>query len=337
MPPSSSRLNESVHATACWGRGCVGRRPSGFSLVELLVVITIILVLMALAGAGVSAARSSQRVQATRALIAKLDAIISQQYASYASLDIPGGLPQNRGPDLRQRITRDMPDRWTDVSFLAQNPGQSPSGHQRGYAAVWNSFPVPKRLCPGEPGYPQNPATLARAEREQFGREILAFRYSSAECLFMIIMRGGIANCLDCSALASEAIGDKDGDGAFEFLDAWGNPIGYILWPAALELPADSGTKFFSQTAPFSPAASGRVMRPLIYSAGPDGFEDSPFPLTPDGPPFGWFGFQCDSDQANLTAGAQCGDPTAAPSKDFAKPLGGASDNITNFDAESKR
>jgi prepilin-type N-terminal cleavage/methylation domain-containing protein len=255
MSSAKKRMAKPVPAIARERLGRAGGCVRGFSLVELLVVITIIMVMMALAGAGVSAARSSQRAQATRALIAKLDAIVSQQYASYASMDLPGGSPQSRGADLRQRVTRDMPDRWTDVTFLAQNPGQSPSRHQRAYAAVWTSFPPSKRLCPGEQGYPQNPGSLTRVEREQFGREIVAFRYSSAECLFMIIMRGGIANCLDCSDLASEAIGDKDGDGAFEFLDAWGNPIGYVLWPAALELPADSGTKFFSQTAPFSPAA----------------------------------------------------------------------------------
>ena len=49
----------------------------GFSLVELLVVISIMLVLMGLTGAAVSGARSSQNKQATQALIAKLDAVIT--------------------------------------------------------------------------------------------------------------------------------------------------------------------------------------------------------------------------------------------------------------------
>lgn len=268
------------------------RRRHGFSLVELLVVITIILLLMALSGAAVSAARSSQRAQATRALIGKLDAIISQQYASYGSLELPGGLPQNRGSDLRQRVSRDLPDRWTDVQQMAGNPAGLTSGHQRAYVGVWNSMAT-------------KPSPT----------------FAGAECLFMLVMRGGIANCLDCADLASEQIADEDGDGAFEFHDGWGNPIGFILWPAALELPADSGTKFFSQTPPFSPTATGRGMRPLIYSPGPDGE----------------YGLERNNEAGNLAAGVNCGNPAAAPTITSAAPLAGAADNITNFDAEARR
>jgi len=268
------------------------RRRRGFSLVELLVVITIILLLMALSGAAVSAARSSQRAQATRVLIAKLDAIISQQYASYGSLELPGGSPLTRGSDLRQRVSRDLPDRWTDVTQMAGNPTGLTSQHQRAYAGVWNSMT-------------NKPSPT----------------FAGAECLFMIVMRGGIASCLDCADLASERIGDKDGDGAFEFHDGWGNPIGYILWPGALELPSDSGTKFFSQTPPFSPTTTGRGMRPLIYSPGPDGE----------------YGLERNGEAGNLAAGVNCGDPATAPTITSAAPLEGAADNITNFDAEARR
>jgi len=277
-------------------------RRKGFTLVELLVVITIILVLMALMGAGVSAARSSQRTQATRAIIAKLDAIVSQQYASYASLDLPGVPPRSRPDELRKRVTRDMPDRWTDVKQVAANASALSSRHQRSYFAVWNSLNPP----------PANNAFDSHPNRD---------KYAGAECLFMIVMRGGIANCLDCSDVAAERIGDKDGDGAFEFQDSWGNPIGYILWPAALELPSDSGTKFFSQTPPFSPTATGRGMRPLIYSPGPDGE----------------YGLERNNEAGNLAAGVSCGNPASAPTITSAAPQEGAADNITNFDAEARR
>jgi len=292
MPSASGPTAEPVHAIAHDARGRVSRCAPGFSLVELLVVITIILVMMALAGAGVSAARSSQRSQATRALIAKLDAIVSRQYAGYGSLELPGGSPQTRGVDLRQRVTRDMPDRWTDVEAMAANPTGLTSRHQRAYVAVWNSMPT-------------KPSPT----------------YAGAECLFMIIMRGGLANCLDCTDLAAEKIADEDGDGAFEFHDGWGNPIGYILWPAALELPADSGTKFFTQTAPFSNPTSGRTMRPVIYSPGPDGE----------------YGLERNNEAGNLAAGGNCGNPAAAPTSTSAAPLTGVSDNVTNLDAEAKR
>ena len=297
-----------------------GRRgsplPRGLSLVELLVVVAIILVLMAMAGAAISAARGSQRVQSTRALIAKLDAIISQQYAGYGSLDLPEGSSESRGSDLRQRVSRDLPDRWTDVMQMAMNPSDLTSLHQRAYVAVWNSFPAPQRD-------PSSPTYVGR-------------RFGGAECLFMIVMRGGIADCIDCTALSAERIGDLDKDGAFEFHDRWGNPIGYILWPGALELPADSGKAFFSQAAPFSNSMTAGDMRPLIYSAGPDGLEDTPARTVQD-QPFGWFGFRCDDEQSNLAAGARCGDAAFPPARAFGSPLAGAADNLTNFDAEARR
>ena len=302
MPSAKKRMAEPVPTIARERLGRAGRCAHGFSLVELLVVITIILVMMAIAGAGISAARSSQRAQATRALIAKLDAIVSQQYASYASLEVPGGTPQNRGSDLRQRITRDMPDRWTDVKVMAASPNQSGSRHQRAYTGVWASLNPP----PSRNAFDTHPNRDA---------------YAGAECLFMIIMRGGIASCIDCADLATERIADKDGDGAFEFQDGWGNPIGFILWPAAIELPSDSGTKFFSQAAPFSPTGTGRGMRPLVYSPGPDGE----------------YGLERNNEAGNLAAGVNCGNPDFAPTSTSAAPLAGASDNITNFDAEAKR
>ncbi len=283
------------------GAGLGGAAPwrRAFSLVELLVVVSIILVLMALTGAAVSGARSSQKKQATQALIAKLDAVIQQQYASYGGKNVPDATSgDDRAVKLRQIISGDLPDRWVDVQALAGDPK---TAHQRAYKASWdvmNPKPTPQ--------------------------------FAGAECLFMIIMRGGIANCLNCSDLANERIGDKDGDGAFEFWDAWGNPIGFILWPGALELPATSGEKFFSSSPPFSPNATGRTMRPLIYSAGPDGdgATDS-----------GEFGFKCDFSTGNLAAGSNCGNPGVAPASQLGMPLpsGGASDNVTNFDAEAKR
>jgi prepilin-type N-terminal cleavage/methylation domain-containing protein len=331
------------------GEGRGEGAPCGFSLVELLVVITIMLALMGLAGAAVSNARNSQKRQETQGLIAKLDAVIQQQFASYAGRDVVAATPAARAVELRRQVTGDLPDRWVDVKFMADNAAQFTSPQQRVYIAVWNSFPASKRLCPGDTGYPttaadlNNPATLTA-----HGQNFVSFAHSGAECLFMIVMRGGIANCLDCSDLTTGRIGDKDGDGAFEFWDAWNNPIGYILWPGALELPADSGQKFFSTSAPFAPGASGRTMRPLLYSAGPDGFEEfdnTPSKPTPQYPAAGWYGFRCNPLPAglgqfrssNLGSGSACGDPTQQPANVLAAPLTGASDNITNFDAEAKQ
>jgi prepilin-type N-terminal cleavage/methylation domain-containing protein len=322
----------------------------GFTLVELLVVITIILVLMALIGPAVSATRGSQKKQATQALIAKLDVIIQRQWESYSSrhvssdrmLQTPGFkelLQQLNEPTVpearawarawhirRNIITADLPDRWSDVKYLAEmtdylNPVSPPqllfpaadlTAAQRAYVAIWRSRS-------------SNPPTA---------------QYSGAECLFMIIMQGGVAACLDCAELSSTDIGDKDGDRAPEFLDAWGNPIGFILWPAAVELPAGSGNRFFSDSRelcpPFETSSSPAVslsptlgMRPLIYSAGRDSE----------------YGFNRLDDRSNLasgTNGKDCGNWKVDPWDKSAQPTEGVGvqhvlDNITNFDDEAKR
>jgi prepilin-type N-terminal cleavage/methylation domain-containing protein len=316
------------------GRGGGAFRRPAFTLVELLVVMAVILVLMGLMGGAMSAARTSRKKQATQALIARLDAIIQQQFATYAaqpvvtSGSIPPGFPGRsayRSWYIRRNlISADLPDRWTDVAVVANGTtvattinGTSSflplTGPQRAYQDVWNSFTPLQRTIPGTDA-----------------KQHVSTSYAGAECLFMIVMQGGVADCLDCGSLRTADIGDKDADGAYEFWDAWQNPIGFILWPAAV-VPAASGAPFFSGdralSDPFSAAAAtsspGLGMRPLIYSAGPDGE----------------YGYERNKEAGNLMAGSSpagrdCGNWLASPALNSAAPLAGSADNITNFDAE---
>jgi len=300
-------------------------RPRGFTLTELLVAVSIVLVLMGLVSAAVAGARGSVKKQSTKSFIEKIDAVIQEQYSRYDSIAVPlTSIPAsiaNKSAGRawfirRNRITGDLPDRWSDVQFMAETPAQFPldsvSGSQRAYIGFWNGM---------------NPKPTAQ--------------FQGAECLFMIINVGGVADCLDCGELKGVARGDKDGDGAPEFWDEWSNPIGYLLWPAAFELPI--GTRFFS--APDTPAGSlrqlslpfpaaggpppGLGMRPLIYSAGPDRE----------------YGVETNINQANIGSssdpgGLACGDLTMSPTSTYGGKASGPeyrADNITNFDDEAKQ
>ena len=281
-------------------RSAAGRDPAcgGFTLVELLVVVAIILVLMGLMASAVSAARGSQKKQATQALIAKLDVIIQQQYATYASRNVPGATTSAaRGVGLRKMATGDLPDSWADVAYMASNASQFTSSPQRAYVAIYNAAVAANKTPTSD--------------------------YSDAECLFMIVMQGGIANCIDCGELKTAERDDVDKDGFFEFLDAWGRPIRYVLWPAGLVLPPGAGTRFFSTDLPFSSTGSGRTMRPLIFSGG----QDQTNSIAVNG-------------GSNLQLGNKCGDPTDPTVATFGglETSGGGdsrADNITNFDAEA--
>jgi prepilin-type N-terminal cleavage/methylation domain-containing protein len=282
----------------------------GFSLVELLVVVSIMLVLMAMVGGGVAAARGSQKRQATQALITKLDVVLDQQFATYASRSVPasvltgtGSKSAARASYLRKLASAEMPDNWVDVKAIASGSAGVPrTAPQNAYAAVYQAI---------------NSANSANPTAD----------YADAECLFMIVMQGGIADCLECSELKSSDKGDVDGDGAFEFLDDWGNPIRYVLWPAGFELPPGTG-RFFSTTAPFSAGtpqfAKGGTMRPLLFSGGAD--QRNSILVNGGG---------------NLALGDACGDPANATVATFGgrDPSGadGRTDNITNFDAEAAK
>jgi hypothetical protein len=182
------------------------------------------------------------------------------------------------------------------------------SAAQRTYAAIWNGLSSPDQ-------------TTVMANN------------ASAECLFMVVMRGGIADCLDCGGLRTSEVGDQDNDGMPEFQDAWGSPIGFLLWAPAVELPTGSGNLFFSGGRALDSAWAGAVrptlgMRPLIYSPGPDGVN----------------GYDRQDEANTLGAGstpvtgADCGSPT---SNAGGWPSGATednqADNITNLDAEARQ
>jgi len=316
-------------------RGRPGPAPAGFSLVELLVVIMIILVLMALTGAAISGSRANQKRQSTLGLIMKIDAIVGPHFASYASRVVPPGVsaPTGMTPAIhrswyvrRHMINGDLPDRWVDVKFMYDNSDL--------FAAVANPQFPKDRLSPAQRSYLATWHSMTKKPTDAF---------QGAECLFMIIMQGGIGSCLDCNELQDAVKGDKDNDGAFEFWDSWGNPIAFLLWAPALELPANSGLNFFSGRRALEipgvttgsgppPAASpspGLGMRPLIYSAGPDGE----------------YGLETQAAASHLGAGSNppgrdCGNWQASPAAVCGTRVGATDrrgDNVTNFDPEAGR
>lgn len=257
-----------VRSAATSGRP---QRMGGFTLPELLVTTAIIVTLASLTAAAVSQASGSRKKLRTRSLIAKIDAIVTSQYESYAGRTVAATTNTARGEALRALARADLPDDWVVVQELADRAAHeadqgSPSGapltsRQRAYVAVWNSVPASSRSS-------------------------IPAEHSAAECLFLAVMHGGLSNCLDCDALRID-VGDRDQDGMPEFLDDWGNPIGFILQPKNLQLPPGCGKNFFSPALPFDPVAAtaldpqGGLVRPLIVSAGPDGA----FGLRPDGGP----------------------------------------------------
>jgi len=176
------------------------RATGGFTVVELLVVVSIILALMALIGAAVAAATANGKEAATRATIGKLDTILQAQLARYGSRYVDTSSPGDMTKAVyrawkirREMITGDMVDRWSDVDLMVAD---NPTGDDED--ATFTSAPQRSYI----------------ATRQNGGTP--SSTYAGAECLFMIITQGGFADCLDCNALKNVRRGDKDNDGYFE-------------------------------------------------------------------------------------------------------------------------
>jgi prepilin-type N-terminal cleavage/methylation domain-containing protein len=262
----------------------VPRQRSGFTLVELMVVIVIISILGSIIMFAMFNAQDSAREAKTRNMIAKLHALVMARYESYMSRRVP--VPPNavapNAPNrnqqlafirlqmLREMMRMEMPDRWTDV----QDP------------------PVT--------GLRQRPAVNRTYQRKISAARVTdADSFQGAECLYMIVA-SGLEDADAITQFSQSDIGDTDNDGLPEFLDGWGRPIRFIRWPAGFDSQIQSRdeTKEFDQfnsrrliaDIPQSKIRAGVRRRfalfPLIYSGGADRkFDITTGPVKPDGTP----------------------------------------------------
>jgi hypothetical protein len=224
----------------------------GFTLVELMVVGTVIAVLTTLSVAGLAATRQRVRADKTRNTIRKLHEIVVGHHESYLRRRVPfsPSATDPRGDSARLEAIRrlmvyEMPDCWADV---AASP-----------VAVMSTLPTHLQTGPVL-GYAASRPASASASIE------------SAECLYLIVSRGGIEPDL-MEQFRSDEIGDTDGNGAPEFLDGWGNPIRFIRWAPAFAGSLLQKADAVNAHDPFDPQrvdAAGYALVPLILSAGPD-------------------------------------------------------------------
>jgi prepilin-type N-terminal cleavage/methylation domain-containing protein len=313
------------------------RKSPGFTLVELMVVLAIIGLLSSLMLAGLAGVRQRAKVDKTKSTIRKLHEIVMPRYESYLRrrVSVNGSTPPARATSrlIRQRflMAAEMPDSWRDV-----DPGGSlplVTGPMRAYAAY-------------------KTALTANAANTTWTAN--ASRYEGAECLAMIVMFGGV----DSDAMEhfrDDEVGDIDRDGAIEFWDAWGRPIGFIRWPAGFASPwqsrnatenpdpFDPSRVTSSVTYPSGMAQQDYALIPLIYSAGPDEALNDPlgsesgYGIQTAGPPTGWVAALLDTPPLLTTRfGAPAAAPTAASVPGAVIDAGAAADNITNHDFMAK-
>lgn len=241
----------------------------GFTLVELLVTITIIGILASVALGVMGMAKETARVARTRALVAKIDRVIAEQWQSYQTRRVRG-LPVDANRLLNHRylvnarrelMRMEMPDRWSDVT---DNLGATPIQPRTTSA-----------FLPNVPGKTYSYLSRANEAKRKGATPEQIRQNGAAELLYLIVANGPYANEFN-----DRDRGDIDGDGLFEFHDAWGRPIRFLLWPAGYLAANAADTEIMDPSVP-DPFDTLRVipggdyaMYPLIYSAGPDGIYD---------------------------------------------------------------
>jgi prepilin-type N-terminal cleavage/methylation domain-containing protein len=283
--------------------------PRGVTLVELLITITIISILAGLILGVASLAGEKARENQTRHVVQRMHQLLMEHYDSYKTrrVRLSEAISNNYGtgiidklPSLsdaqkgrlraearlyamREMMLMEIPDRWSDIYLADVN-------------ASLKGEPV---YLAGSDGKPARTALAnvylrrlnAIASAPDFPGTDKLIENQGAECLYLVITLAtgdGEARGL----FAENSIGDTDDDGALEFLDGWGNPIGFLRWAPGFDSliqtdanqftvstgqPPEGNQEWVQAAAgdhdPFDmfridPAAYRLV--PLIFSAGGD-------------------------------------------------------------------
>lgn len=265
----------------------------GFTLVELLMVIMIIGILSTFVLVALTGANETAKEDRTKAQIKKIHELVMEKWEQYRYRRVPATrtmvmrrqfgmktvsntkMGKERVAGLRELLRMEMPSFMSDV--------MSPAGK------LVDPLDAPKYRRPYQ-------SALQRAYQQR-ATETWTTAHENAECLYLILSQIRDQNSSALEFFRENEIGDVDGDGMNEILDAWGNPIQWLLWaPGHLSPMQVSLSEQPEQDDPFDPSTLGsgyqatnfngtytgngfnidfsqlpRALYPLINSAGPDG------------------------------------------------------------------
>ncbi len=286
-------------------RGAVMLHRASFTLVELMIVTAIITILASSVLFAMYGVVEQAKVARTKAQVAKLHELIMAKWQSYHTralrVNMPPLPPPYRWPVLPEPfVDADNNGRWSTGETFTDHNGSG--SYEGGLARVRLDIlrdvmrmELPDRITDltdgptviALPPIPVLPAPPAPAIWKSYRRRAgfvgnvpppnWSTTYQGAECLYLIVasIREGDSSGLDY--FKSSEIGDVDGDGMFEILDAWGKPIEFLRWPAGYESevqPLDHNVSYDAFDPHHVDTRPTYRLIPLIYSAGPDGVYD---------------------------------------------------------------
>jgi prepilin-type N-terminal cleavage/methylation domain-containing protein len=228
-----------------------------FTLIELLVTITIIAIVAGLVLGALQSAQESARGIKTQATVTKLNNVVMERFDAYRTRRVnidaddawsaispaynPADPATHHPPSewaarlrllaLRDTMRMEMPESWEDVEngprALNDRLPILPATAMSATPAVAAPEPALHR------SYVRRHAqALTRLQQPPFNMTLadattLISQYGSAECLYLYI---ATAAPQSLEKFTDSEVGDADGDGVPEFIDAWGNPIYFLRW-----------------------------------------------------------------------------------------------------------
>lgn len=235
-------------------------RRAGFSLIEVLVSITIMVIVISFIVSFLGTTGSAAREASTRATIAKLDSLLQARYRQ---------MVDSFNDQERKSLNR---NEWTNINYAASNylGGSEPAAAKKALVKL-NRYrgAFPQRsgdfgilggsdVNPNASLWPASVPASHTAATE------------SIELLYLILTKGGGtgAEAQIADSINPRHIKDTDGDGLMEFVDDWGNPLRFYLSPTRLIRPGGPYTLPTSQQ--YSLAKSMIASLPPLPSSATD-------------------------------------------------------------------
>lgn len=188
----------------------------GFSLIELLVVIAIITLLAGLVALALPNIISGANEANTKATIKKVNELLLKRMHAI----------EREIKDQDQRAVGGIPAYLTDSPYVSMTPRDKALVLARKYF-------IRRHL----------PMNFAEAERTPAVGGGHTSQTENAEILYYFLTNGPQFDAapVDTDYFRATELEDSDGDGAFEIIDAWGNPLRFYRWPTRLIRPAPAG------------------------------------------------------------------------------------------------
>lgn len=237
----------------------------GFTLIELLLVISILTILASLAVGVMSSAQNDAAIASTRSRMNVIRQILEVELEDYevrrspisfagldalvnlSTLDSPGAKQLLHIKNLKRMIIADM-IRTELPDGSGTSIGAFPSAEFGAYLTAIGITPVEwNNVLLGQTAYQDRPESVVRwSQIDRWNQWISLSNWSQyvdsnpnddideaaadkAELLHAILSEIDLDGISAIEQLGNQAVGDSDGDGILEIVDAWGEPL-FLQW-----------------------------------------------------------------------------------------------------------